>query len=50
VQWQSDRARAVQRHNGKSEPREGHVNCVCPYVSVRVVSWIGGHPGVHAVQ
>jgi hypothetical protein len=23
------------------EPREGHASCICPYVSVGVVSWIG---------
>jgi hypothetical protein len=49
--WQqSERARAAQRCSGKRGPREGHVSCVCPYVSVKVVSWTGEHPGVHVAQ
>jgi hypothetical protein len=44
---QSARAHAAQRQKGSCE---GHAGCVCPYVGVRVVSWTGGHPGVHAAQ
>jgi hypothetical protein len=27
-----------------------HASCVCLYVGVGVVSWTGGHPGVHVAQ
>jgi hypothetical protein len=47
ARWQSEHARAAQR---QWEPHEGHASCVCPYVDVEVVSWIGGDPGVHAVR
>jgi hypothetical protein len=46
------RARVLTRRRGTAAkgPRGGHARCICPYVSVGVVSWIGGHPGVHAAQ
>jgi hypothetical protein len=47
---QSVRACAAQRRSSKRGPREEHASCVCPYVGVRVVSWTGGHPGVHVAQ
>jgi hypothetical protein len=41
----SDRASVLTRRRGamtKRGRRDGHVSCVCPYVSDVVVSWTGG--------
>jgi hypothetical protein len=50
VQRQSRRAHAAQKCSGKRRLCEGHASRVCPYVDVGVVSYTGGHPGVHVAQ